>query len=113
MSTTQGSQAQSGAATDNTNAAGSLRIIGCLRQNNGNYVITDPTTGTSYSLFGQSDLGTHVGQEVEIMGLPTGTSQNTASSPSQNQTVGQQASENPFMVRSIKQMGECSNTGGK
>ncbi|MBV8051942.1 MAG: hypothetical protein JOZ80_12175 [Acidobacteriaceae bacterium] len=78
---------------ENGNAqSGSLKVTGCLKQENGNFAITDYQTGTTYSLYGNGDLSSHVGQAVTVQGMPTGTSEEHSNSP----TVGQNASANPF-----------------
>lgn len=96
-------QANSGAGN------GDVRVTGCLREANGQFQVTDIETGTSYSLMGRRDLSKYVGSDVDVMGMPTGTSGSTASSGSDNQNLGKGASENPFQVHSIKQRGECRN----
>ncbi|SRR5579884_1901528 len=91
----------------NNNSQSGVKIRGCVRQENGNYAITDPETGTSYSLYGTSDLAKHVGRDVELQGMPTGTSQQT--SPNDSGKAGQDAASNPLQVSNIRDIGECSN----
>jgi hypothetical protein len=92
----------------NNNSQNGVKIRGCVRQENGNYAITDPETDTSYSLYGRSDLAQHVGHDVELQGMPTGTSQQT--SPNNSGKAGQDAASNPLQVSNIRDIGECSNT---
>lgn len=102
------SEAASSQSGSNSGAAnGDVRVTGCLRQANGQFQITDVETGTSYSLMGKRDLSRYVGDDVEVMGMPTGTSGNTASSANEEHNLGKSANENPFQVHSIKQRGEC------
>jgi hypothetical protein len=89
--------------------SGSVKVTGCLKEQNGNFAIKDYQTGTSYSLYGNPDLATHVGQAVTVQGMPTGTSEEHGNSP----TTGQNASANPFQVQSIEVHGECSQTNPK
>lgn len=105
---TAATSGQSGTRSYNS-TKGDVRISGCLKEDTatGNYVVKDDTTGTSYSLFGPSDIHDYVNDHVVAMGLPTGTSYDKASTPSQTSTVGQKASENPFMVHSLKPSGKC------
>jgi hypothetical protein len=92
-------------------SSGAVRLRGCLRQSNGEYQITDLETGTSYALYGGADLQKHVGRDVRVMGQPTGTSGQTGTAQKgPTQRVGQSATENPFQVQSIRDMGECSQT---
>jgi hypothetical protein len=90
-------------------AKGNTKVTGCLSQENGNYALKDDQTGTSYSLYGKEDLGKYVGQKVEVQGMQTSTSEQVASPSAQG--VGQQASQNPFHVKSIKKAGgSCSGS---
>ncbi len=107
---TTGSQA--GETSGNT-MPGQTKIRGCLTETNGNYKLTDEQTGTSYSLIGSQQIGEHVGHEVEVQGVSTSTAQNETSSPKDNNgSVGQNASSNPFQVKSIKHISsQCNGTG--
>lgn len=100
---------QSNAQGNGNAQTGSVKVTGCLKQQNGNFAVTDYQTGTTYSLYGNGDLASHVGQAVTVQGMPTGTSEEHSNSP----TNGQSASANPFRVESIQAHGECSQANSK
>ncbi|HUO15833.1 MAG TPA: hypothetical protein VMX38_12665 [Verrucomicrobiae bacterium] len=106
------SSQQESSQAGHANPNGDVRVTGCLRQANGEYQIKDVSTGTSYSLFGRhSDLSKYVGDDVEVMGMPTGTSGQTATPGSSGKNLGKNAGENPFQVHSVRELSQCSTSG--
>ena len=101
-------QATTQSGSDTANSQSNVKLRGCLQQGNGTFDLKDTETGTTYSLFGQSDLSSHVGHDIEVTGQPSGTSGHTADSQDANST-GKNASDNPFRVQTIRDVGECSS----
>src|SRR6185437_12738770 len=83
---------QSGAnAQGSSSASGQTTVQGCLSGSNGNYTLTQDTTGTTYTLTGDtSQLQQHIGHEVQITGT-TGNSSSTGTSGSAAPSSGSQS----------------------
>ncbi|MGA8154023.1 MAG: hypothetical protein WB952_23940 [Terriglobales bacterium] len=109
-STTTG---QSMAPTDSSNNTSSVQ--GCLSGSDGNYMLTQDGTGTTYKLMGyENQLKKHVGHEVAVTGQLAGSSGSTASGPDQSQAQppADNAGGSAIQVTNVKMISkQCSSAG--
>jgi len=108
--------------TANTATSGSS-VQGCLSGADGNYVLTQDGTGTTYKLAGdESHLKKHVGHEVAIRGQMATASESPSASPSdQGQAQPSQGQAQPstsntamttIQVSDIKMISKQCSAGG-
>jgi hypothetical protein len=106
------SSQQESSQAGHANPNGDVRVTGCLRQANGEYQIKDVSTGTSYSLFGRhSDLSKYVGDDVEVMGMPTGTSGQTATPGSSGKNLGKTRARIRFRCTAFANLASAARAG--
>lgn len=80
----QDSSAQSSTSTASSSSANSGAIQGCLNGSDGNYTLTQDSTGTVFKLVGNADvLKEHVGHEVAVTGQMAGDPSSSTSAPDQ------------------------------
>jgi hypothetical protein len=74
-----------GQAGTNT-SSGTNTVQGCLSGGDGNYLLTEDSTGTTYKLLGsEAQLKKHMGHEVAVTGQPSNDSGSQASAADQGQ----------------------------
>jgi hypothetical protein len=82
-SSTSPATAPNASATDSTNAGS---VQGCLSGSDGNYMLTQDGTGTTFKLMGDEiKLKKHVGHEVAVTGQAAGDSGSSAAASNQGQ----------------------------
>ncbi|HEY3929059.1 MAG TPA: hypothetical protein VGL89_11835 [Candidatus Koribacter sp.] len=117
-SSTAGQMGSSSSAT----GAGNTSIEGCLSGSAGNYTLRDKASGTTYNLTGpDSQIASHVGQEVRASGsasnssaasstTPSSSASSTGPGSSSSSMSNGSSSNQSFMVSSItKVSSSCSN----
>jgi len=114
-------------SSSSTTGTGNNTIEGCLSGSAGNYTLRDKATGTTYNLTGSdSEIASHVGQEVRVKGSESNSSEasstGTTSSPSSSSSMnngsssamsngaGSSSANHSFTVSSVSKVSSsCSN----
>ena len=96
-------------STDTSTSAGAIQ--GCLGGSNGNYMLTQDGTGTTYKLMGNEDqLKKHVGHEVAITGQMSGGAGSSASASDQAQPSSGASDASTLQVTDVKMISrKCSS----
>jgi hypothetical protein len=113
--------AQSSASPTSSQDSGSAqKIEGCLSQTSSGFALAD-ASGTTYNLTGDtSKLSSHVGEQVEVKGMPASGSASSSAAPDASASsagaagsaAGASAGQS-FTVQSVKKIAKtCSNAGG-
>ena len=111
--------AQSSASPTSSQDSGSAqKIEGCLSQTSSGFALAD-ASGTNYNLTGDtSKLSSHVGEQVEVKGMPASGSASSSAAPNASASAagagasGGAAGES-FTVQSVKRIAKtCTNAGG-
>ena len=90
-----------------------MTVDGCLGGSQGAYTVQDKTSGTTYNLTGiQSNLDSHVGQEVQASGTPASASDNSGATRTAT-GAGAAANGNTIHVTSMKKVGDTCTAGAK
>lgn len=98
-----------GGATSNGNAT--VTVDGCLSGSDGNYVLKDKTSGTSYNLAGNTTkLGPHVGHEVQVTGTAS-TASSGANSGASSTASGAMGAQTTLRITSFKHVSASCNAG--
>jgi hypothetical protein len=83
-SSTSPATAPNASATDSSASAGPIQ--GCLSGSDGNYMLTQDGTGTTFKLMGDEiKLKKHIGHEVAVTGQATADGGSSAADPNQGQ----------------------------
>lgn len=90
--------------------SGKNKVVGCLAESNGGYVLTS-TDGTVYHLQGDdSKLSAHVGHEVQLTGTTSAAGAGSAMSGSTSASGGDAAQQPTFQVQSLKHISKTCKT---
>jgi len=105
------------AATPSTDtSAGASSVQGCLSGGDGNYMLTEDGTGTTYKLVGnEAQLKKHMGHEVSVTGQPANDagSQASASDQGQAQPSTGSAASTTIQVTNVKMISkQCRGSAG-
>jgi hypothetical protein len=65
---TQTSEPQGTGTTSTATSQSDMAYTGCLSGTEGNYTLSDSSTGTTYSIDSDQDIAAHVGKQVEVHG---------------------------------------------
>jgi hypothetical protein len=92
-----------------------------LSQTSGGYALAD-ASGTTYNLTGDtSKLSSHVGEQVEVKGMPASSSASSSAAPDASASsagaagasAGGASAGQSFTVQSVKKIAKtCTNAGG-
>ncbi len=107
---------QSDQSGDSTARVGTVR--GCLGGSDGNYTLTQGTSGTMFRLVGNDDqLKSHIGQEVLVTGqLSEGGSAASSGNQASNLSANSAASStsgNMVQVSNVKVVSQTCSTGNE
>ena len=120
----QTSAGQSSMGSQSADNSSSQKIEGCLAQSGSDFTLAD-ASGTTYKLTGDtSKLSSHVGEQVEVKGMPASDSSSASSaSPSSDSTAAAAGSSSAsstsaagksFTVQHVKRISKtCSNAQPK
>ena len=80
---TMGQTAGAPSPTATSSGSPTMTVDGCLSGSAGNYTLTDKTSGTTYTLAGDtSKMSDHVGHEVRVTGTMSGSGSSATSASS-------------------------------
>lgn len=100
-----GQTAGAPSATSTSSGNSTMTVDGCLSGSAGNYTLTDKTSGTTYTLAGDtSKLSDHVGHEVRVTGTMSGSgsSASSASNATASGNTSAMGGQQTITVRSMK-----------
>jgi hypothetical protein len=99
--------AQSPTSTPTSSSATSGTVQGCLNGSDGNYTLTQDSTGTVFKLVGSTDkLKDHVGHEVAVTGQMSTDSGSAASARDQQATPSSGSSDSSASTGSTLQVSD-------
>jgi hypothetical protein len=102
-------QSPNSAADSSSTTSGTVQ--GCLNGSEGNYTLTQDTTGTVFKLAGSTDkLKEHVGHEVAVTGQMSGDS-GSATSPSSGSSDSNASAGPTFQVSDVKMVSKHCASG--
>jgi hypothetical protein len=111
---------QSPTSSTSTSNANAGTIQGCLNGSDGNYTLTQDSTGTVFKLVGSADmLKQHVGHEVAVTGQMTGDSGSSASGRDQQTAPASGSADasaaggsSTLQVSDVKMISQQCGSGG-
>ena len=107
------SPAGQSAAPTNDPPASANSVQGCLSGADGNYMLTQDSTGTTYKLMGdENQLKKHVGHEVAITGELTGGAGSAGAAPDQGQAGSDSPAGTAIQVTDVKMISKTCSSGG-